>query len=121
MDEITHGSGAGVAESHRQVNSRGDLWSIRGTWWARKLPSICKPSTTSAPVHPFGERSTIIGHRGRVVLSPVRALGLDVVDGLDRVVEHGCHQVVHRLWSSPSTNRASDSANGCFDGGFSYR
>ena len=40
-----------------------------GTWWARKVPSTCWPSTIGGHVQPFGVRSTIIGHRrpgGRV-------------------------------------------------------
>ena len=47
--------------------------SAAGTWWARKVPSTGSPSTTSGPVHPFGVRSTIIGHaRAR---SPRRRCG----------------------------------------------
>src|SRR5699024_10940021 len=34
-----------------------------GTWCARKVPSICLPSTSFGPVQPFGVRSTIIGQR----------------------------------------------------------
>ena len=35
--------------------------------------SICTPSTSFGPVQPFGDRSTIIGQRGRVVTLRLRA------------------------------------------------
>src|ERR1700690_1582621 len=45
-----------------------------GTWCARNVPSICKPSTTFGPVQPLGDLSTIIGQRGRVASLLLRAL-----------------------------------------------
>ncbi len=45
-----------------------------GTWCARNVPSILSPSMTFGPVQPFGERSTIMGQRGRVVVPEVRAV-----------------------------------------------
>ena len=36
-----------------------------GTWCARQKPSTLWPSTSFGPVQPLGERSTIIGQRGR--------------------------------------------------------
>ena len=42
-----------------------------GTWCARHVFSTGTPSTSAGPVHPFGLRSTIIGHRGRSTSEPV--------------------------------------------------
>ncbi len=44
-----------------------------GTWWDRQEPSVFWPSTSFGPVHPFGERKTIIGQRGRAVCPLSRA------------------------------------------------
>jgi len=38
---------------------------LNGTWCERQFPSAGLPSTTFGPVHPFGERKTIIGQIGR--------------------------------------------------------
>ena len=51
----------------------GVLRSAIGTWCERKDPSALSPSTSFGPVHPFGVRSTIIGHRGRSGPAPERA------------------------------------------------
>jgi hypothetical protein len=49
--------------------------SAKGTWCERQLPSVGLPSTSCGPVQPFGERSTIIGQRGRAGASRGRAAG----------------------------------------------
>jgi len=47
--------------------------SENGTWCARHEPSILCPPISLGPVQPLGERSTIIGQRGRSSLPPARA------------------------------------------------
>ena len=47
--------------------------SPKGTWWDLQEPSVRFPSTVFGPVHPFGVRRRIIGHRGRAVLPALRA------------------------------------------------
>jgi hypothetical protein len=44
-----------------------------GTWCERNVPSVALPSTVFGPVQPLGERSTIIGQRGRSLPWPLRA------------------------------------------------
>ena len=77
-----------------QVQMLGDSM-VRGTWWARKEPSICLPSTTLGPVQPLGVRSTIMGHTGRSALLFSRAFfWMALISSM--TVSHGLgHELVH--------------------------
>ena len=48
------------------------LTSARGTWWERQKASIRFPSTSAGAPHPFGDRNTTIGQRGRVAMPLLR-------------------------------------------------
>ena len=47
--------------------------SEKGTWCERHEPSTLWPLISLGPVQPLGERSTIIGQRGRSALPESRA------------------------------------------------
>ena len=55
------------ASSLQELDVLRRLRSATGTWCERNVPSICSPSMTFGPVHPFGLRRMIIGQRGRSV------------------------------------------------------
>ena len=69
---------------------------LNGTWCARQVPSTCRPSTTSGPVQPFGEASTIIGQRGRSTIAVHPGPALDLGDLVEAAVERGGELLVHR-------------------------
>ena len=61
------------------------------------MPSICRPSTTLGPVQPLGERSTIIGQRGRAVSAVLSSIGLELLDLRDGLIHGARHELVHLL------------------------
>ena len=73
----------GLVAAHpvfKQLQVRGIfLHSAIGTWCERQKPSTLCPSTSVGAVQPFGVRSTIIGQRGRVATSLLRALPADAI------------------------------------------
>ena len=70
--------------------------SENGTWCERHEPSALWPLISFGPVQPFGERSTIIGHRGRSAFLLARAARLEGANPADRLVERGRHLLMHR-------------------------
>ncbi len=61
------------------------------------MPVFGTPSTVVGPVQPLGERSTIIGQRGREASCRVARLMLDPMDVRDGPIERLGHQLVHAL------------------------
>ncbi len=81
--------------------------SPKGTWWDLQEPSVCFPSTVFGPVHPFGVRRMIIGHRGRAVFPAVRTSRW-----MERIFEITVSTADAIFWCivgglSPSTNHGS--------------
>ena len=70
--------------------------SSTGTWWARQKSSTLCPSTSFGPVQPFGERSTIIGQRGRAVSPVERACCLMRTNLEDALLQRRGHFLMHR-------------------------
>ena len=68
-----------------------------GTWCARQVPSTCTPSTIFGPVQPFGLCSTIMGQRGRTILSAAARALLDGGDLIEHALEGRGHLLVHEL------------------------
>ena len=65
--------------------------SANGTWCERHEPSTLCPLISFGPVHPFGERSTIIGQRGRLGVFESRAAFCARTNLADRPLQRGRH------------------------------